>query len=260
MVYDVIQSKQIFDIVNQADGEKKKSNIRRLTEEMKLLKEKTKDDLSKLRKSDCNQESAEDNIIMVPDLSKNTEENIDSKELKELLEFDPSTYPNKEDTAMQLQRFLRKIYGFIRQKKYTDSAAVLVLMDRLQTSRGRNPALEHTEMCIDYYENKFGRQPTLKELTKNLENRYCSDFQPQNAMRKVDKITREEGEDDIQFVYRMTELVKRAAMTLDENVRKEWKDNKCFEIFISRIKNYERNIILNENATRENNNSFSAIS
>ena len=75
-----------------------------------------------------------------------------------------------------------------------------------------------------------------------------------NAMKKIHKINKEELEDNSQFAYRINLLTKRAAMTLskaDEKTRDIWQESKSLDIFLSKIKSHERNIILSVNRTRK---------
>ena len=242
---------QIFKLMNHTDEHAKRTDRKRIYEEMKLIGERNRENLKRCRDIEETPTQVEDNIVPVPDLSQNTQENIDNRDVRELPIFMVNSQSTSENTAFQLIQFLNKILSYIKQRRYTDGAGVLILTDRLQSSNGRNPAWEVTEMCIDYYVNKHNRQPTLKELTKNLEDRYCSELKPQNAMRRIDKITKEDHEDNNQFAYRISMLAKRAALTLNAEVREEWQENKSLELFISKISYQERNSILTELETRE---------
>lgn len=242
--------KEMFHLVNQKDDELKKTDMKRLTEEIRIIENANKKAFENLTKSTKDKNRTRENVIPVPDLTGNNNNKVENKELKHLPQFIPSLNSNKETTAYQLTRFLTKIYGYIKQRNYSDTAAILVLMDRLQPSQGRNPALEDTEMCIENYIETSGRQPTLKEITKNLEDKYCSEYHPENAKKRLEKLIKEEDEDNGQFAFRISSLVKRASLTVqDPKAREQWQVDTCLDIFISKIKNHERNLIQAENTT-----------
>ena len=246
--------KEILKIIKEPNKSVKNREIKNLDQELKLIEQKNKDAIKILTEAQEENETSEENIVPVPNLINHYETKIESKELKHLPNFSPNAAINKDATALKLIQFLKKIYGYIQQKKYKEEQCILIILEKLQDPNGRNPALEFTEMFIENYEQRYQKLPKFKDITKNLEEKYCSEMQPMIAMKNLYKIDKKEREENDQFAHRINILTKRAAITLsnaDEKTRNIWQERTSLDIFLSKIKSHERDIILKMNRTRK---------
>merc|ERR1712243_50670 len=93
-----------------------------------------------------------------------------------LLETFQGTTKNE---AEKLQTFLDSLFDIAQTNNLTEKAVIKVLRRKLEGN-----ARKLLNMILDEFVSK-SKEPTLKEIILRLEDRYCSEFQPQVASAKL---------------------------------------------------------------------------
>ena len=236
-------------VANNTQGQAS-PQLERLENEIRILNDNQQRVYEKLKLSEEIKPAHQENVEEVPDLTKNKIEHVDLKELKRIPDFNPDNYEAKQ-RPMALLRFLKKLYTQIEQKGYTDRAAVSILLDKLQVGTAPNPALDIVEVTQTLHKQKHGSLPSLKQITRKLEQKYCPDYTPENALKKLEAISSEERENMDQLLFKITYLTRLASRLQEEDVRESWYEKKSLQTFLANIRRADREIILNQNLQRE---------
>ena len=181
-------------------------------------------------------------IIKIPEeIATGTVETISDSGLKLLETFQGTT----KNEAEKLQTFLDSLFDIAQTNNLTEKAVIKVLRRKLEGN-----ARKMLIMITD----KQDKEPTLKEIILRLEDRYCSEFQPQVASAKLSMYTKGKNQ-PYQFLEGdIHELCKLAVRGEDVTNEKEWINNKTTAVFKQAITEADRKLINTENQTRIMNN------
>ena len=184
-------------------------------------------------------------IIKIPEeIATGTVETISDSGLKLLETFQGTT----KNEAEKLQTFLDSLFDIAQTNNLTEKAVIKVLRRKLEGN-----ARKLLNMILDEFVSK-SKEPTLKEIILRLEDRYCSEFQPQVASAKLSMYTKGKNQ-PYQFLEGdIHELCKLAVRGEDVTNEKEWITNKKTAVFKQAITEADRKLINTENQTRIMNN------
>ena len=186
-----------------------------------------------------------DTIVQIPkEIAQGTVETISDSGLKLLEAFQG----NSSNEAEKLQTFLDSLFDIAQTNNLTEKAVIKVLRRKLEGN-----ARKMLIMIIDKF-NEKDKEPTLKEIILRLEDRYCSEFQPQVASAKLSMYTKGKNQ-PYQFlegdIHGLCKLAVRGEEVTNE---KEWINNKTTAVFKQAITEADRKLINTENQTRIMNN------
>ena len=180
-------------------------------------------------------------IIHIPEtIATGTTDTISDSGLKLIGSFQGDS--NVE--AEKLKLFLRSVFDVAVTNNLNEAAVKKVLKRKLENTARK---------LIDRYEEQFVDKPdlpTLRQIVLKLEDRFCSEYQPQVANAKLSMYTKGQNQTYQALEADISELTTLAARGEDIANRKEWIKHKEIAVFKQAITDNDRKLIYRENQSR----------
>ena len=187
-------------------------------------------------------------LISLPNFGQ--QDSVDATSLKQIDEFLGDGENNIE--SENLKKFLRSIYSICRAKTNEEACRSAILrkiggtaqklIDRL--------SLQYTDTTTN--EIEVGK-PSLAEIAHILERRYFASSTPEIAHAKLSQLLRFDSESLNALEGRISTLTAQAALAETKDNQKTFISTKETKVFKAAISTLDRNLVNQENASRNNN-------
>ena len=181
-----------------------------------------------------------DPISTIPaQISSGTNETISDSALKLITSFQGDT----ANEAEKLRQFLRSVFDVGATNNLNETAVIKVLKRKLENTARK---------LIDSYEEEFADKSsiTLKQYVLKLEDRFCSECQPQVAAARLNMYTKGPSQTYQALEADISELTTLAARGEDIANRPQWIKQKKVAVFKQAISEEDRQLIYRENQSR----------
>lgn len=146
--------------------------------------------------------------------------------------------------AEKLKLFLRSVFDVAQTNDLNEKAVTKVLKRKLENTARK---------LIDSYDEEFfdkPNPPTLRQIVLKLEDRFCSEYQPQVASARLSMYTKAQNQTYQALEADISELTTLAARGEDIANRPQWIKQKKVAVFKQAISEEDRKIVYRENQTR----------
>ena len=181
-----------------------------------------------------------DPICTIPDqIFNGANDTISDSALKLISSFQGDT----ANEAEKLRQFLRSVFDVGATNNLNEKAVIKVLKRKLENTARK---------LIDSYEEEFDDKSsiTLKQYVLKLEDRFCSECQPQVAAARLNMYTKGPNQTYQALEADISELSTLAARGEDIANRSQWIKQKKIAVFKQAISEEDRQLIYRENQSR----------
>ena len=182
-------------------------------------------------------------IVEIPEsISNGRVDTISDSALKLIGTFQGDT----ENEAEKLKIFLHAVFDVAITNDLNEKTVINVLKRKLENTARK--IIKRYETILLQEEQK---PPTLKQIVLKLEDRFCTEYQPEVAAARLNMYTKSQHQTYQALEADISELTELAARGEEVASRPQWITNKEIAVFKQAVSDQDRKMIYNENQVRK---------
>ena len=182
-------------------------------------------------------------IVEIPEsISNGQTDTISDSALKLIGTFQGDT----DSEAEKLKIFLHAVFDVAVTNDLNEKTVIKVLKRKLENTARK---------LIKRFETKFANNgqdpPNLRQIVIKLEDRFCTEFQPEVAAARLSVYTKSPNQSYQALEADICELTELAARAEEAENRPQWISNKEITVFKQAVSETDRRLIYRENLSRK---------